>query len=100
MDAETTEETTEEKDTAERDDLTENEAHRVGEFDDIRDMLAKVLDGLDAMNDRIDGIYNNFTDAVAQMVENGAIVREADDNAAEAIAKAAANDLENLDYTL
>ena len=53
-------ETTEERDTAERDDLTENEAHRVGEFDDIRDMLAKVLDKLDAMDSRIDGIYDSF----------------------------------------
>lgn len=93
-------ETTEERDTAERDDLTENEAHRVGEFDDIRDMLAKVLDKLDTMDSRIDGIYDNFTDSVAQMVENGATVKETDDDAAEAIAQAAAEDLENLDYTL
>lgn len=93
------EETTEEKDVADRDGLTENEAHRVGEFDDIRDMLAKALDKLDAMNERIDGIYDNFADSVAQMVENGATVKETDD-AAEAIARAAADDLENLDYTL
>lgn len=93
-------ETTEERDTVERDDLTPDEAHRVGEFDDLRDMLARVLDKLDAMNARIDGIYDNFTDSVAQMVENGATVRENDDDAAEAIAQAAAEDLENLDYTL
>lgn len=92
-------ETTEEKDAAERDDLTDAEAHRVGEFDDIRDMLANVLDKLDTMNDRIDGIYDNFADSVAQMVENGATVKETDD-AADAIAKAAATDLENLDYVL
>nr|DAM86043.1 MAG TPA: Heat shock factor binding protein 1 [Bacteriophage sp.] len=92
-------ETTEERDTAERDDLTPDEAHRAGEFDDLRDMLARVLDKLDAMNERIDGIYDNFTDSVAQMVENGATVKETDD-VAEAIAEAAADDLENLDYTL
>lgn len=91
-------ETTEERDTAERDDLTPDETHRVGEFDDLRDMLARVLDKLDAMNERIDGIYDKFADSVSQMVENGATVRE--DDAAEAIADAAANDLENLDYTL
>jgi hypothetical protein len=91
-------ETTEERDTAERDDLTPDETHREGEFDDLRDMLARVLDKLDAMNERIDGIYDNFTDSVSQMVENGATVHE--DDAAEAIADAAANDLENLDYTL
>lgn len=93
-------ETTEERDTAERDDLTSDEAHRVGEIDDLRDMLSRVLDKIDAMNERIDGIYDNFTDSVAQMVENGAIVKETDDDAAEAIAQAAAEDLENLDYTL
>ena len=92
-------ETPEERDDAERDDLTPDEAHRVGEFDDLRDMLARVLDKLDAMNGRIDGIYDNFTDSVAQMVENGATVKESDD-VAEAIAEAAADDLENLDYTL
>lgn len=93
-------ETTEERDTAERDDLTPDEAHRAGEFDDLRDMLARVLDKIDAMNDRIAGIYDNFTDSVAQMIENGATVKENDDDAAEAIAEAAADDLENLDYTL
>lgn len=92
-------ETTEERDTAERDDLTPDETHREGEFDDLRDMLTRVLDKLDTMNERIDGIYDNFTDSVAQMVENGATVKETDD-VAEAIAKAAADDLENLDYTL
>ena len=93
-------ETTEEREIAERDDLTPDEAHRVGEFDDLRDMLTCVLDKIDAMNERIDGIYDNFTDCVAQMIENGATVKETDDDAAEAIAEAAADDLENLDYTL
>ena len=93
-------ETTEERDTVERDDLTPDESHRVGEFDDLRDMLTRVLDKLDTMNERIDGIYDNFTDSVAQLVENGATVKENDDDAAEAIAQAAADDLENLDYTL
>ena len=93
-------ETTEERDVAERDDLTPDEAHRVGEFDDLRDMLVRVLDKIDAMNERIDGIYDSFTDAVAQMVENGASVRETDADVAAVVAEAAAGDLENLDYTL
>ena len=93
-------ETPEERDDAERDDLTPDEAHRTGEFDDLRDMLARVLDKINSMNERIDGIYDNFTASVAQMVENGATVKENDDDAAEAIAQAAAEDLENLDYTL
>lgn len=85
---------------AEDDGLTPDEAHRAGEFDDLRDMLRSVLDKIDEMNERIDGIYDKFADSVAQMVENGATVRETDDDVAEAIAEAAANDLENLDYTL
>ena len=100
-------ETSEERNAAERDDLTENEAHREGEFDDLRDMLRDVLDKVsalsdrtDAISERIDGIYENFTDSVAQMVENGATVNENDDDVAEAIVQAAAEDLENLDYTL
>lgn len=91
-------ETTEERDTAERDDLTPDEAHRAGEFDDLRDMLNDVLERIGAIDERIDGIYDKFADSVSQMVENGATVSE--DDAAEAIAEAAANDLENLDYTL
>lgn len=98
-------ETTEERDTAERDDLTPDEAHRAGEFDDLRDMLTSITDKLNdalerigAIDKRIDGIYDKFADSVSQMVENGATVSE--DDAAEAIAEAAANDLENLDYTL
>lgn len=93
-------ETPEERDTAERDDLTPDEAHRAGEFDDLRDMVRDVLDKVSAISDRIDGIYDNFADSVAQMVENGATVKENDDDAADAIAQAAAEDLENLDYTL
>lgn len=100
-------ETTEERDTAERDALTPDEAHRAGEFDDLRDMLTSITDKFNdvierigAIDERIDGIYDKFADSVAQMVENGAIVKENDDDAAEAIAQAAAEDLENLDYTL
>lgn len=92
-------ETAEERTAAEDDGLTPDEAHRAGEFDDLRDMLARVLDKIDTMNERIDGIYDNFADSVAQMVENGATVKETDD-VAETIAEAAADDLENLDYTL
>lgn len=98
-------ETTEERDDAERDGLTPDEAHRAGEFDDLRDMLTAITDKLNdvtertrGIEERIDGIYDKFADSVSQMIENGATVRE--DDAATAIAEAAANDLENLDYTL
>lgn len=101
-------ETVEETDIAERDGLDESEAHRAGEFDDLRDMLNRVLDIVNKISERVDGIYDNFTDSIAQMVENGATVRENGTDAAEpisraaaeAIAQAASEDLENLDYTL
>ena len=100
-------ETTGERDAAERGDLTPDETRRAGGLDDLRDMLRAVLDKVSALSDRtdaigerIDGIYDNFTDSVAQMVENGATVKENDDDVAEAIERAAAEDLENLDYTL
>lgn len=100
-------ETPEERDAAERDGLAPDEARRAGGFDGLRDMLRDVLDKVsaisdrtDAIGERIDGIYDNFADSVAQMVENGAIVKENDDDVAEAIGQAAAEDLENLDYTL
>ena len=100
-------ETPEERDAAERDDLTSDEARRAGEFDDLRDMLTSitgklndVLERIGAIDERIDGIYDKFADSVSQMVENGATVKETDDDVAEAIAEAAAEDLENLDYTL
>lgn len=96
----TEDETIKETDIAERDGLDENEAHRVGEFDDLRDMLNRVLDVVNAISERVDGIYDAFTDSIAQMVENGATVRENDADAAESIAKLASEDLENLDYTL
>lgn len=98
-------ETPEERDAAERDGLTPDEAHRAGEFDDLRNMLTSIADKLNdvtehmnAISERIDGIYDKFADSVSQMVENGASIRE--DDAADAIAEAAAKDLENLDYTL
>lgn len=98
-------ETTEERDTAERDDLTPDETHREGEFDDLRGVLTSMTDKLNdiierigAIDERIDDIYDKFADSVSQMIENGATVRE--DDTEEAIADAAANDLENLDYTL
>lgn len=91
-------ETAEERTAAEDDGLTPDEAHRAGEFDDLRGMLSTIADKIDGMNERIDGIYDKFADSVAQMVENGATVRE--DDTATAISEAAANDLENLDYTL
>lgn len=89
-------ETSEERDTAEREDLTPDDLR--GMLESIIDKLNNVIERISTIDERVDGIYDKFADSVSQMVENGATVRE--DDAAEAIADAAANDLENLDYTL
>lgn len=63
----------------ERDDMSGEEAHRAGEFDDLRDMLDTISDKIDSLgtelSNRIDSIKQNAT---AMAVENGAIVREDD----------------------
>lgn len=95
-------ETATEVETAERDDMTPEEAHRVGEFDDLRDMLHDVIDRIDALTELVKNIGEKYTDNVAEMVENGAVINDTPDadDVAEAIAAAAADDLENLDYEL
>lgn len=91
-------ETANEAETAERDGLDGEEAHRVGEFDELRDLIRALGVKIDGIRDAVDAIGGKFTDSVAQMIENGAVVRE--DDAAAKIAEDAADDLENLDYTL
>lgn len=54
---------------------TPGEAHRVGEFDDLRDMLASLADKVEGLYDLI----NERIDAVAaSMVETGTTVSDAD----------------------
>lgn len=57
--------------------VTGEEAHREGEFDDLRDLIKGVYDRLDGMEDafskRLDVIKET---GIAKAVENGATVRE------------------------
>lgn len=95
-------ETATEAETAERDDMTPEEAHRAGEIDDLRDMLRHVRDKLDAVAEMTKEIKERYSDGLVEMVENGAVINDTPDadDVAEAIAAAAADDLENLDYEL
>lgn len=74
-------ETLDERDDANRDDLTPERSHELGEFDDLRDRLAslaevsqKILDGLEAVRS-----------SMAAFVEGGATIREDGDSSVETV---------------
>ena len=74
-------ETTDERVDADRDDLTSERAHELGEFDDLRDRLSslaevsqKILEGLEAVRS-----------SMAAFVEGGATIREDGDGAVETV---------------
>lgn len=74
-------ETLDERTDADRDDLTPDETHRLGEFDDLRDRLSslaevsnKILEGLEAVRS-----------SMAAFVEGGATIREDGDGEVETV---------------
>ena len=74
-------ETRDERDIERDDNTTSDEAHRVGEFDDLRDRLAslasvadKILSGLEAVRS-----------SMAAFVEGGATIREDGDGEVETV---------------
>lgn len=79
--------TGDEKRIEESDDVTGEEAHRIGEFDDLRDRLENIAGRLDSIENAIGdgfGAIRETLDSVAAMaVENGAVVREASDGRAD-----------------
>lgn len=81
---------------AERDDITGEEAHRAGEFDYLKDKVDEIYDRLDSLGEeifsRIDSIKQNAT---AMAVENGATVREDEDEIPDEIPE-----LEELDLSI
>lgn len=73
----------------ERDDVTGEEAHRIGEFDDLLDRLKRiegmVSDILTAVEGIPDAIKSAMDDGVAGLVEGGAVVSLTDDEGDAAI---------------
>lgn len=72
-----------EEETVERDDVTGEEAHRVGEFRELRDKLDSVLGELKGLRAdlaeskaAIDSMRETYTDSIAKLIENGAVVTE------------------------
>ena len=95
-------ETRDERDIEHDDNTTPDEAHRVGEFDDLRDRLSslaevsqKILDGLEAVRS-----------SMAAFVEGGATIREDGDGAVETVTEESDDDvdlevpIEELDFDL
>lgn len=69
----------EEKD-MEKQDISEGEAHREGEFDDLRNKIDNLTDIVsklsDLVSDKIDGLNNLIDEKIGTLVENGASVNE------------------------
>ena len=94
-------ETRDERDIERSDDTTSDEAHRVGEFDDLRDRLAnldsvasKILEGLEAVRS-----------SMAAFVEGGATIREDGNGDVEEVTEEDDEDelevpIEELDFDL
>lgn len=102
MEDETTvDETRDERDIEHDDNTSPDEAHRVGEFDDLRDRLSslaevsqKILDGLEAVRS-----------SMAAFVEGGATIREDGNGDVEEVTEEADDDelevpIEELDFDL
>lgn len=90
-------ETQDEKQEQERDNLTDNEAHEVGEFDYLRDKMDNIVKMLETLTSQISALDSKYSDNIAQMVENGAVIT--DDTTDDAVI-VPDDALENLDYTL
>lgn len=90
-------ETRDEERLQERDNLTDNEAHEVGEFDYLRDKLDSIASMLEMLTEQITTLDSKYSDNIAQMVENGAVITDDTSNDVIIVPDDA---LENLDYTL
>lgn len=90
-------ETRDEERAQERDNLTDNEAHEVGEFDYLRDKVDNIVTMLETLTSQITALDSKYSDNIAQMVENGAVIT---DDTADDVVVVPDDALENLDYTL
>lgn len=90
-------ETRDEERVQERDNLTDNEAHEVGEFDYLRDKMDSIVSMLETLTSQITALDSKYSDNIAQMVENGAVIT---DDTSDDVVVVPDDALENLDYTL
>ena len=81
---------------------TSEEAHRAGEFDELRAMLREVIEGIASISERIGGLVDS---ANAVAVENGAVVNDGaqDAGAPESVDVIVSDEVENpyeRDYSI
>lgn len=87
MDNEETNEelTPEEEEMVERDDISGEEAHRAGEFDDLRDRMERLQSTMNDIRDEIRDMLKRTEDSVSELIEGGAVVTEAPVNADDVV---------------
>lgn len=76
-----------EEEIVENDDVTGEEAHRIEEFRDLRNLIEEVLGEIRSMRDDFAGIREDFTNgrealenARAEFVANGGVITDIDDD--------------------
>lgn len=77
---------------------TPEEAHRAGEFDELRDMMARVLDELAAVRTDFAALNAKVPTSFADLVRSGAVVR--DDEVADLPEGDNYVRIEDMDFTI
>lgn len=72
--------TNDEREETERDDVSGEEAHRIGEFRELRDLIGEAMDEIRGLREDINKRFDDVSGAVASLTELGAVVREGDAN--------------------
>lgn len=71
--------TEQEKEMVERDGISGEEAHRAGEFDDLRDRMERLQSTLDEMRDMISSLKDDMREGAAVAIESGAVITEGEE---------------------
>lgn len=68
--------TEEEREIEERDGVDGEEAHRIGEFDELRNLMEEVRDMLAGHIEDVNKRFDGVTTSIAALTEEGAVIRE------------------------
>lgn len=102
MEAARADETPEERELADETGATPEEAHRVGEFDDLLSRITSMESSIGSVIDTVNGLKELIGEHAALKVDNGAEVREhaAADELDEDIADEEIPDFEDFDLNI